>query len=109
MQHRQEIGLEVGSTEGDLVLVKTLANGYLDNLVQLQSIGLQFLHVQFGGDDNLVLLEHLYHTLGGIEEGVQRATESVKTAFQAFDHVGLVDGCQRVGHLFGFSTGGYLV
>ena len=109
LQHRQELGPEVGGAEGYLVRVVALGHRQLQYCVQFHPVGLQLLDVQVGGDNHLVLAEHLYHPFGGTQQRVQRLLEGIETAFQAFDHVGLVDAGQRVGHVFGRFAGWNLV
>ena len=38
---------------------------------------------------------------------MQRPFESIEAAFQPLDHVGLIDGCQLVGHLLGLAAIGF--
>ena len=94
LQHRQEIGLEIGRVEEYLFLVEPFADGQFYDFVQLDPVGLQLFHIQLGGDDDFVFLEHFYHPSRGIQKGVERAAEGIETAFQPFDHVRLVDGSE---------------
>ena len=98
-QHGKEIGQEVSSVEENFFLVESLADGQFNDFVQLYAVSLQLFHIQIRGDDDLVFLEHLNHSLGGIKEGMKRFLESIEAAFQAFHHVGLIDGSQRIGHV----------
>ena len=80
--------------EHDFFLVITFTQCQFNDFVQFHPVGLQLLHIQIRGDDDLVFGEHLYHPLGGFKQGVERFLESIKAAFQSLHHVGLVDGSQ---------------
>ena len=71
MEHFQKIGTESIGREEDILGRISLCDGIFDNLVKLHVFCLQVFHLQVGGYDYLVLIEHLNHVGGDAEQGAQ--------------------------------------
>ena len=100
MEHFKKIRTKSIGWEENIFSCISFCNGILDNFIKFHILCLQVFHLQIGGDDHLVLIEHLNHISCNTKKCSKRLLESIETTLQSLYHMNTVNGSQCLTNMY---------